>query len=509
MRLLVIPGYEYPYINADSSYTLMRSFISNAVKADPNLHVYWVLPTQTPRRKMYRWKFDDEWGHPQVTKLFVHVIKGRDLNEMLFGEELFELINPLNGEFPFWDAAITNNAGKAAHLARMVETMPRPRPPIYVWDYNPKLLQHSDTNLDMGIQAFYDNYVGAYANPDVFTEFCSTWCMKQTIQTAKTFLSSSAINQVRENSSVFRGVVDLAKLQGVMAKNGGKKFPKTTLYFGGRFTGPKRGELIAEIYDYAFRLGKDVDIIITTPTANNAKVSMAQKQASEIKVYEGLTQTEAWEIMLQCHVGVCATKHFAYVPSAVLEQIYAGLVVMVYDNCVDTALGEERYPYLFKDKEHAVAMLKKIIDDMPAAQKTMAEAPVQTYIREKCDLAAAAPLLVNKMRGEIERRRKALMGKKITKRDMWGELAQEVTQLQDRGWDKVFEYSASKIATLEATKEMPLLPGIRRTFWQLYVNLAIRLGDDCSQSKPAFGDKLLVPVGQAIGAEDSGEASDE
>jgi hypothetical protein len=495
MRLLLLPSYEYPLVPADSSYTLLRSFVENALDADPNLFVYWVIPEITPRRKMYQWKGVDQlWQHPRVQYHQVPILKGRDLNEMLFGEDLFELINPYNGKLCYWDAILTNNAGKAAHVARMIEYLGRPRPPVFIWEFSPKLARFSENlnESDMGIMS---NYV-ANSNDNCYTLFQSEWCKKQLCKSAREMFSSTIVRKIQERSMVFTGAVDFTRLDRVAASLNGKKYEKPTLYFGGRFTTQKRGEFIAEIYDYAFCLGNAIDVVITTPSAKNQKIGNTKKEAVEIKIHEGLTQEQAWEVMLQSHIVICAQKHFGFLPSAALEQIASGLIVLVYDNHVDTTLGPEgTYPFLYKDKAHALAMLKEIVTDIPAAQKKLK--PFSDYVRETYDLKRQVPPLLQWMKKIAREDHEHLFPKKIYKRDLWTEMATEVSKLPDRSWDKVFAFSAEKIPSLTATNDMPLMPGLRRTHFQLYKHLAARLGDDYSQALPTFGNQVHSQTGCA------------
>lgn len=494
VRLLIVPSYEYPNINADSSYTLMRAWMVNALEADPNLFMYWLLPKESPNRRMYRWKYVDEWSHPRVEKHYVPTIKGRDLNEMLFGEELFELINPYNGKIPYWDAVLTNNAGKAARIVRLTEYMGRPKPPVFIWEFSPKLTKHTENNLDHSEMALYENY-GANANDNCMTFFPSTWLYKRVVVGARDYLSSMSVRKLMANSKVIPAAIDLTRMDAVAKKLNGKKFPKLTLYFGGRFTTQKRADLVAEIYDYAYCLGKPVDVIVTTPTTQNARAAETKQEAAEIKFMEGLSQAEAWEVMLQSHVVLTAYKSFSFLPSAVMEQIAAGMVVLVFDRHVDDALGPGKYPFLYSSKEEALAILKKVVADLPAAQELMK--PFTAYVRETYDFRLKAPIMLQIMKERAARDCSRLFPKKIIRRDMWGELAADVAGLPNRDWDTVFEFAAKKIPTLKATYDMPLMPGVRRTYWQLYKHLAARLGDDYTQSKPTFGTVLRTVEGDA------------
>jgi len=462
--------------------------MQTALDMDDDLHFYWVLPEhENPRQKMYAFKFEDEWSHPRVTKLFVQTLTFRDLNEMVFGEELFELINPFNGQVPFYDCVLTNNSGKAAHYLHMFEYMGNLRPPVFCWEFSPKLTKHTESGIDKSHVAYMSNF-GSNANPNCFTLFQSNWMKKQVLKSAREFLASVQVNNIRQNGKVFTGAIELDKIDAIAKRLNGKKFENLTLYFGGRFTAQKRADLVAEIYDYLFKLGRDVDIVVTTPTTQNVRVAATKKERVEIKFMEGLSQEEAWEIMLQSHVVLTAYKSFSYLPSACLEQIASGLVVLVQDSHVDDSLGED-YPFLYKTKAESLAMLKTVIDDYDAAAAKMV--PVSKWVRETYALKEQVPGLLSFMREKCADAEPYLFPKKIVTRDMWGQLADEVSKLPKRDWKSAFEYAETVIPTLTATKGVPLMPGIRRSFWKMYKQLQIRLGDDCSQPTPTFGDKIL------------------
>lgn len=494
MRILIAPTYEVPHLLADSSYTLMRSFVRAALDHDPNLFFYWLMPSESDR-KLFTWKYDpkDLYTHPRLKYEFLPISLWRDFNEMLFSTELLDIVNPFFGKLAYYDAIITNNAGKAANLLHILEFLNEPIPKVYIWEFTPKLPSVSPLAAE-SLMGAHKNYA-ANANTNAYTLFQSEWCRKQLIKSARDYLSPKALNRILEQSEVFTGAVDFTGLDKVINKLNGKKFPKTTLYFGGRFSNLKRGDFITEIYDYAYCLGGDLDIRITTPTAQNGRVAKAKQEAAEIIIHDKMSQEDAWEIMAQSHISICAEKYFAYLPSSVMERISAGLVVLIFDSAVDGVFGPHKYPFLYKNKTEALTLLKEIITDLPAAQAKMQE--VAEYVRNTYSIQKQVPALLNTIRTNVESVEYMYFPKKINKMDMFAELAKLIIRdCPARDWDSVWEFTIKHIATLGIVADVPLMPAIRRSKHQLYKMLKVRLGDDCNYPTPYFyGDRVKTLKG--------------
>jgi len=386
MRILVIPTYEYPSaLNADSSYLLTRAWIEAACKADPDLRVTWLLPEPSPPDIASHWSYRPEPMKcaDQVELLTVPLFKSRDLNEIVFDRTLFEIVNPWRGSRPTVDAVITNNAGKGFALQEMMKFNTDETPPVIIWDFSTRFLGKCE--LDCGNEVQLVRHMLGYAMADR-TWFQTEFARKQAIATARVFLAPALVDRIFQRTRACTIALNTGRLDPVIQAAAGEKFENLTCYFGGRFTATKGGEFAAHCYDMAFKTGRKVDIQITVPTSGKAAVDKAQQEMGEITWHQGLTQEEAWGVMVRSHMSLFP-QTIKMLPASFFEQVYAGLAVVVNRAESDELIPD--YPFRFTEKIEGYTLLREIVDDYAAAQAKLAGWPEKVKARFSVEANAA------------------------------------------------------------------------------------------------------------------------
>ncbi len=367
MRVLLYPTYEFMgFVEADSSFILMRAMY-RFLNEQPDCFPYWVVPEGYG-------KYQEEKGLVIET----NVKKNRDLNEVL-PYEAMQLFNPIDGKYPI-DAVITNNAGKATEILNYFSLLKQKRVdiPVYIWDFSTKF-HGSDCELSNIDPVNLAHHAMAYCM-SAGNFFFSDFSRRKARENALLYCSPSMVKQFDDHSHVFPVAFDSTELKHYVSP---VKEDKMSFYFGGRFTASKGGEVIAKHYDYLYQFGRDIRIKITTPSKSNRRLQkFLSEQGQEMEIYYGLSQPEAWRVMSSCHISIYhqSLKMF---PAAPWEQLYGGLVVMFRDYGHEKDILPPDYPFLYKDRVDAAAMVRWIMENYEEA-KSMIEY-VKPWIEEHVD----------------------------------------------------------------------------------------------------------------------------
>jgi glycosyltransferase involved in cell wall biosynthesis len=150
------------------------------------------------------------------------------------------------------------------------------------------------------------------------------------------------------------------------------KNEKFTLFFGARAKEVKNIDQIVKLYDLIYRSGKDVRIVIATPTHERKVVELIGKERldsnKDIQVFCGMGRSEYLKLAASSHVFVSMSRLEGF-PVGFWEQLYLGLVGLFPKR--PWALGQlpKEYPFFFGTVEEAFAQLSWVIDNYEEAKK--------------------------------------------------------------------------------------------------------------------------------------------
>ena len=225
----------------------------------------------------------------------------------------------------------------------------------------------------------------------------TAYSKKQAVDSAKFFVAPDRVKAMQEKIIILNGALNTQSIDEAVKRTKGKRFEKTTLYFGGRFTATKGGDFATECYDLAYKTGKDVEIKVTTPS-KSGKVASVKEKAKEVEFFTDLSQEEAWDVMVQSHISIFP-QTLRMLPSAVFEQIYAGLIVIV-NRKNNAGLLPPEYPFFYDTEDEARAMLRFAIMNYDDAVKKVQG--FGQWVKENNSLDASIKTLFDKIYEDYE-----------------------------------------------------------------------------------------------------------
>ncbi len=247
MRVLFWPMFTYPgNVNADSGYICVR----NLVREIPaHWHAYVIMPTWEGKDVS-----DELDAMPNVTRVPMDMHTLFHAQEVVSDPSTFWRFSPQEGTIPV-EAVVCSSPTKMVDLANAyaIRTDDHDRPLMVNWDLLARddLMQNFRTNA----QELMAVYAGvAMADRNVYGSPMMEW---MTHRMTRKLLSPSLHREViAKGETVFAGV-PMSKIDHATA--GVKKRDKFTVYYGGRFGSMKRVDDLAEVYDTAFRFGRDIE----------------------------------------------------------------------------------------------------------------------------------------------------------------------------------------------------------------------------------------------------------
>jgi glycosyltransferase involved in cell wall biosynthesis len=350
MRILLWPTYSYPgNVGADSLYLIAR----NLIRATPVGEINWVMIV--PNLKTV--PVDDLDSRPDVQKVVVDFPSNYRMQEAAALPEIIWKYAGVDGPEPV-DAVLSMSPARTVNLANAwaQKATRTSRQVIATWD----LLVRDDgngefiaTRPELAHQA-----AGSLVSDVIYHE--SPVARKMTLDVARRFLSPSAVKHINDVSIDIPQGIDVASV--LKAGEGVPKREKFTVYYGGRFSSSKRINDIAEIYDYFFKFGRDVNFVITTGSLDRTKKEQFEELMPHAELHVGLPQQEAWAIMQSCHASICLSTHELF-GMAYWEQMAAGLGVVMQAQSWNEELVPPDYGLLADTPSQAAALLRVVHDE--------------------------------------------------------------------------------------------------------------------------------------------------
>lgn len=411
MRILAVTSFEYPSnVAADSSFTLTYRLLSELGRRGH--YSRFVLPRLDLHDSMWHRALTPLPELPRGEYVYVPVYSGWAASSVIIPKDVFELFNPTFGKMVDYDVIVTNNGLMAGRLYQLFSCVAQGRhtPPIVVFEYNTPTGDFSksdngylkDGDGDRRVGHFYAGYLSS-ERVVCFTD----WAKRIAEVEAVNVFSSALARKIRKRLVVVPALFSRDGVDAAVAKIGGKH-EKLTFYFGGRFTGGKNVGLILEVVDYLFSSGRDVDMVVTAPVVKVAKSKMAvgpyEKFPSQVKVYKGLSQDEAWRVMGKCHVSIFPQSLRAG-PAAPLEQLRAGLIVLI--NRKDSAgVLPEDYPWFWETREELEVLVRRVLANYPVEVEKQAR--WREFVGAHRSIEAHVETLQGVLEEVVEERRRLL-----------------------------------------------------------------------------------------------------
>lgn len=376
VRILIWPTISYAgNIDADSLYIIARNLIRAASK-----DINWVLIVPDSRNAAV----DDLDDMPNVQKVKIKLLSpSYRQQEATMDQHLVWKYAQADGDEPV-DAVISMSPHRSLNLANAFSQKEArtSRQVIVTWD----LLVRDDGAGEFvaGDEELIHAAAGNLASDLIIHE--SPVARKMTLDVARKYLSMSSVKRIMENS------VDV--MQGISAERVKtavetvKKREKFTVYYGGRFSKSKRLDEIAEVVDYFYKFGRDVEFVITTGSLDGTKDRKFREMYPHVDLKIGLSQEEAFNVMASCHASLCFSSHELF-GMAFWEQMAAGLGVVMLGRSWNEELVPPGYESLVQTPQQAGARLRMLYEewqeDPEGWGKQMYESTAATYVRENYD----------------------------------------------------------------------------------------------------------------------------
>ena len=376
MRVLFLNSFEFPpNALADSSYTLTKRIIEHL--PDDFFSIFLMPTRDLSGRRRYGFIGDPE-EIERCEYIYTPLLSGRPESELLISDALWDLFNPMNGSRVDYDVVITNNSIVGQRLVDWFTSSKGQAvlPPVIVLDYCTPFIGSA---CDLGYlrdepRKVLSHYVG-FANADK-TFFFTDYSKRKALQQAREWLSPALVKRFAARSEVLPIFFSYKKLDETV-----KDVPKresVTVYWGGRLTATKRVAMALETADYLFSFGRDLRMVATIPGREPAidkmLVGKQKHYPKQLETHFGLTQIEAWKIMASCQISIFP-QSLRYGPAAPMEQIRAGLIVLI-NKADSVGVLPEEYPWFWSSPTELQALIRRVIANLPA------EMAKQAYWRE-------------------------------------------------------------------------------------------------------------------------------
>lgn len=228
--------------------------------------------------------------------------------------------------------------------------------------------------------------------------FLTPYEKERGIRLAREYVSGSTLRMIDEDSIVSPVGVDVDGIDTVT--KGIKKNKKFTLFFGARMNAVKQPDRIVEIYDYFFKYGRDIDIVITTGTQMLPAIRMrrkVEKGRDYLNIKWGCSREEYLKEAAKCHAFMCWSTSEGF-PVGLWEQMYLGLVGLFPNKRWATKQLPGGYKWIFGSKNEAYAMLMEIAGNWEKNHEEMRS--VRELIKEEYPIGKIYAVIEN----DLERR---------------------------------------------------------------------------------------------------------
>lgn len=394
MRILHVPTYSFS-VNplADSGYICFR----NLIRATPWTHHYVVVPDWD------RSMDDDLDDLRNVTKVPARMHTLYRIQESFPDPDWMLRFSPAQGARPV-EAVINASPARTVQLASGYATRleTHERPVIVNWD----LLARDDLKRgwqadDRELQAVYAGV--AMADLNLYGSPMMQWMTERMV---KGMLAPAQVRRVLETGETIYAGVPVERID---EHSDVPKRERFSVFYGGRMGAVKRIDDLSEVIDSAYRFGRDIDYVVCTGSMPFWKKDQFVRKYPEVELHIGTNQEETWREMGGCHAAIGYSRH-EMIGSMFIEEIAAGLPVVLKRHRWNESLLPDDYPLWVDDKPQMHAKLRMLYEDWKEdpdayAAKWTADNPWTQHIRTRYDSEEQSRQFIDRVMREVASRR--------------------------------------------------------------------------------------------------------
>jgi glycosyltransferase involved in cell wall biosynthesis len=291
------------------------------------------------------------------------------------------LFNPLLGQH-YVDCILTSRSGAAALMAKLLWDKRVEEPEIAIAIIEPKVIEWESTHNAVCPQDLILRAAGYAVSCNLFSTDRERRLAEKL---CKEYLSPAMAYRAMKNSNVVPLGIRCDEIDEFVGKEKSKE--KFTLFFGGRLTANKQWQKVLGDYEKFFSFGREIDLVVCAPLGSTSMFK-AQRWGNWGEINLGLPRNQYLEKLASCHVSMSNSIEEGFTVG-IIEQIYAGLVVLLPDReWARSLLGDAArdYPFFYSGgHEDAYVALKYVFENYDEARAKME--PTRQYIREHYDFS--------------------------------------------------------------------------------------------------------------------------
>jgi hypothetical protein len=356
VRILYVPFFSNLSLGGCSIFNNVKVLLRGLVEANEDMFVYYPLP-EAP--------FDSSVGeryleHPRIKTIPVKAYRTQEDDLVYVPERLVELFNINDGTYPV-DLIICDKHRITVWLDLLINNQVRGvtgNIPIVNWTQYPTLAEGRMSGINPAFE--YAQVMGWYAAHNFWT---SRHEYQMGLRAARKYGSGSVVQKIMKQSH-FAGTMAL-DCDRILRHSKPKPTEGPVLCnFGNRYgTHYKFDEIFSE-FELLFQAGRDVRLVVTTPSAFGKASSMSKKglnhRRMEWEEHPRCLQEQFYELASQCHVGLYMIKE-AGAMLAPREQVFMKIALVIPDAPIFQEILPG-YPWVYRNSKEMRTLLRHLVD---------------------------------------------------------------------------------------------------------------------------------------------------
>lgn len=371
MRIAVTPLVGMSGIWSESGWLMHWLLVKVWHELIPDAFMYVMVPDGEDKEKLP--------SLPRVKYIFEKRESVWYDNEVTFTPEFMRAFNPRYGKWPI-DCLTTSKTSAALQCARMLWDYRCSEGMIPVFNHELKVVASGKAHQIVNDSEVVSRLMGYWKSWPIFNSEMEK--QDAIIETSK-FLTATLTKSVMGKAQVFSCGVSCRELDAAI-----KDVPKNDKFsaiFAGRLNwGSKRAPLSMELLDNFFAFGRDVRVIVSTPSSMKPTWDLAKEYPS-LEIDGRVPTWEFWKKAAGCHAFVSFSQVEGFTVG-VMEMLYMGILGVLPRRPWLKGLLLDKfddYPFLHSNETEALACLRYIYENYEEAKKKVAWVP--DFVRERYD----------------------------------------------------------------------------------------------------------------------------
>lgn len=395
MRVVYFPMISAKNVQASSSYQWFLAFRRHLLLQDPKAVFYVVTPQMGEGES---WKEGADWSGERTFEIPVRMYRNQFDDLGLITREFYDRFNERFGDC-YFDVIIGERPALVPIIKKLVQfhMHGKSRKPLIV-TRDQIILSTEWFRIDPN-----DELVQATGWVTAPVVFQSDHQAKKAIEVTGRHLKPHLVRRLAENHKVFPLGVDCADIDLNNMEERSQKHERITVNYSHKLFLEQKFIESLKIMDSTFAGGRPIHLQIVTGSAP-AKMSMLKdaRAFQYIEFYGHQSRAQFLRQMARAHVFI-SNSYYEDFSATVVEQIYTGLLPVLFDAPWSRYLVGDDYPYLFRDMAEGQAMLRLVVDNYEEIRAEWQE-ELQRRMKERFDLAHIIPAMADWIRGLHEER---------------------------------------------------------------------------------------------------------